>query len=253
MVPFGSATDALIKYNENLKKDYNETFKTLLRNVIAGRQVQNIIPSENEETSLGYTQNTLRFEYAAPFFEQEEKTKYQTWLEGFEPDWSEWGNNTYKEYTNLPGGTYHFHVRAMNIYQKIGKEAVYTFTIQPPWYGTWWAYLLYAIAAISIVYLVVRYRTKQLHEKHRELEKIVSERTSQLSQRVAELAVINSVQEALVSEMDMQGIYNLVGDRVRKVFDAQVVGIATFDHVNQLEQFHYVFEKGEQLYPDKKN
>src|SRR6185312_12148370 len=78
-----------------------------------------------------------------------------------------------------------------------------------------------------------------------ELEKTVEERTSQLSQRVAELAVINSVQEALVREMDMQGIYNLVGDRVQKLFKAQVVIIASFDLDNKMEHFNYAFEKGE--------
>ena len=49
-------------------------------------------------------------------------------------------------------------------------------------------------------------------------------------QRTAELAVINSVQEGLVREMDMQGIYNLVGNRIRDLFNAQAVIIATFDH-----------------------
>ena len=248
-----ATTDGLIKYNENLKKDYDETFKTLLRNVIAGRQALNTMSAGNQETSLQYKQNTLRFEYAAPFFEQEKKTQYQTWLEGFEPGWSGWDNNTYKEYTNLPGGKYNFHVRAKNIYQKVGQEAVYTFTIQPPWYGTWWAWLLYALAAISIVYLVVRYRTKQLHEKHRELEKTVAERTAELSQRVEELAVINSVQEALVSALDMQSIYNLVGERIREVFNAQAVIIATFDHEAGTEHFRYAIENGERFYPNPRS
>src|SRR6187200_678663 len=46
-------------------------------------------------------------------------------------------------------------------------------------------------------------------------------------QRTAELAVINSVQEGLAKELDMQGIYDLIGDRLRKVFNAQSVMIAT--------------------------
>ncbi|MBA2760821.1 MAG: GAF domain-containing protein, partial [Segetibacter sp.] len=49
-------------------------------------------------------------------------------------------------------------------------------------------------------------------------------------QRTAELAVINSVQDALAKEMDIQAIYDLVGNRIRELFDAQAVGIATFDH-----------------------
>jgi GAF domain-containing protein len=138
----------------------------------------------------------------------------------------------------------------MNIYQKVSDEAVYEFTINPPWFQTWWVYLLYAIIAFAIIYALVRYRTKQLHEKHRELEKTVSERTAELSQRVEELAVINSVQEALVSALDMQAIYNLVGDRIRDVFNAQAVIIATFDHEAGIEHFQYTIENGERFYPN---
>ena len=61
-------------------------------------------------------------------------------------------------------------------------------------------------------------------------------------QRTAELAVINSVQEGLAKELDMNGIYNLVGDRVQKLFNAQVVMIATLDVENKIEHFNYFFE-----------
>ena len=39
--------------------------------------------------------------------------------------------------------------------------------------------------------------------------------------------------------MDMQGIYDLVGDRVRNVFDAQAVLIATFNYEAGTEHFQY--------------
>ena len=48
-------------------------------------------------------------------------------------------------------------------------------------------------------------------------------------QRVAELAVINSVQESIAGELDPQAIYDLVGEKLREVFDAQVVDIAIHD------------------------
>ena len=73
---------------------------------------------------------------------------------------------------------------------------------------------------------------------------------SETEQRNAELAVINSVQEGLVAEMDMQGIYELVGERIRNLFDSQVTVIATFDLDNELEEFKYVFEDGSRFYPD---
>ena len=187
-------TDGLIRYDENIKNNNDKSFKTILRFASAGKNALNtIINTGDKPVAVTYKNNSLRFEYAAPFFEQEEKTTYQTWLEGFEKDWSAFDNNYYKEYTNLPPGDYHFHVRAKNIYQTVSEEAVYHFSIYPAWYLTWWAYMLYAFAALAILYTIVKWRTQQLHEKHRELEKTVAERTVQLSQRAEELAVINSV------------------------------------------------------------
>src|SRR4029079_8360017 len=63
-------------------------------------------------------------------------------------------------------------------------------------------------------------------------------------QRTAELAVINGIQEGLAKELDMQGIYNLVGDRIQKLFQTHCVIIASFDLANRLEQFNYFFENG---------
>ena len=50
-----------------------------------------------------------------------------------------------------------------------------------------------------------------------------------LGQRTAELAVINTVQEGLASKLDIQAIYDLVGNKIREIFDADVV--ATSDRI----------------------
>ncbi|MFI5134332.1 MAG: GAF domain-containing protein, partial [Chitinophagales bacterium] len=239
-------TDGLIRFDENVESNYDQSFKAILRHVEAGKTALSpTIGGSKKNISVSYKDNTLRFEYAAPFFDQEHKTLYQTWLEGFESGWSDWDNNYYKEYTNLSNGNYTFHVRAKNIYQKVSDEAVFTFTVAPPWYRTWLAYLLYALAGFALIYALIRYRTRQLHAKHRELEKTVAERTAQLSNRVEELAVINSVQEGLVREMDMEGIYNLVGEKIREIFNAQVIDIATYDSSTNLMQDRYAYEKGD--------
>ena len=81
-----------------------------------------------------------------------------------------------------------------------------------------------------------------------QLEKTLSVVSAQLDQRTQELAVINAVQEGLAKKLDLQGIYDLVGDRIRDTFDAQGVIIATFDHENNTEHFGYAIEKGERLY-----
>ena len=83
-----------------------------------------------------------------------------------------------------------------------------------------------------------------------ELEKLLAERTAELIQQGEELAVINSVQEALVKEMDLQAIYDLVGNKIQELFDAQVVGISTVQIEDGTEKFQYIVEKGERFYPE---
>ena len=63
-------------------------------------------------------------------------------------------------------------------------------------------------------------------------------------QRNAELAIINSVQEGLASKLDMQAIYELVGEKIRQTFNAQVVSIDTYDHTAQMLYGRYYFEAG---------
>ncbi|HEX6269054.1 MAG TPA: GAF domain-containing SpoIIE family protein phosphatase [Anaerolineales bacterium] len=69
-------------------------------------------------------------------------------------------------------------------------------------------------------------------------------------QRNAELQIINSVQEGLASRLDMQAIYDLVGDKIRDVFDAQAVQIASYDPATETIHFNYILERGKRASAD---
>jgi PAS domain S-box-containing protein len=64
-------------------------------------------------------------------------------------------------------------------------------------------------------------------------------------QRNHELAVINQVGQALVGQLDPQGIYELVGEELRQIFDAQVVAIISYDRQTDLTYWRYSIEKGQ--------
>ncbi len=51
-----------------------------------------------------YRHNALRFAFAAPRFDTPERTQYRTWLEGFNDHWTNWSEETDKEFTNLSEG-----------------------------------------------------------------------------------------------------------------------------------------------------
>src|SRR5262245_5347573 len=69
-------------------------------------------------------------------------------------------------------------------------------------------------------------------------------------QRNAELALINSVQSALAGELEMQAIYDVVGDKIQEIFDAQVVDIGMFDFAAGLARYPYTIERGVR-FPDE--
>ena len=70
----------------------------------------------------------------------------------------------------------------------------------------------------------------------------------ELAEREAELAIINSVQQALASHLDVQAIYNLVGDKIRDIFDSQVVMISTYDPLDEMIEHRYAIERGEHIF-----
>ncbi len=89
------------------------------------------------------------------------------------------------------------------------------------------------------------------------LERKVTQRTEELqttnallAQRANELAIINSVQSGLAAQLDIQAIFDLVGDKVRDTFNAQSVGIVTYDRKTDLMHYRYLIEKGQRQHEE---
>ncbi|MDE3741327.1 hybrid sensor histidine kinase/response regulator transcription factor [Maribacter polysaccharolyticus] len=129
---------------------------------------------------LPYKSNQLRFQYANPSFYDESKNKFQYILEGFDEDWSAWTDETKKDYTNIPAGDYSFKVRSKNIFNQVSSYDSYSFSILPPWYGSWWAYVLYGLGAIGIVALYSKWRSRELQRQNENLENLVAARTTEI-------------------------------------------------------------------------
>jgi GAF domain-containing protein/CheY-like chemotaxis protein len=73
---------------------------------------------------------------------------------------------------------------------------------------------------------------------------------AETDERAAELAMINSVQQALAQNLDMQSMYDLVGDKIQEIFDAQVVDIGMIDKAENVFRFPYTIERGVR-FPDE--
>jgi K+-sensing histidine kinase KdpD len=113
-----------------------------------------------------------------------------------------------------------------------------------------WFVVVPAVIIIAVMYFIFKRRLSQFNKKQKPApEKEFKEITDELSDRNKELAVINDVQQGLVSRMDIAAIYDLVGNKIRDTFDAQVTLIGSFDEAGGLEHFNYTIENGKRFYP----
>lgn len=103
---------------------------------------------------LPYADNHVRFTFSSPDFENFDNIQYSYWLEPFDTGWSAWSKQAIKEYTNLREGSYTMKVKEKNSYGQESEPASLDFSINPPWYRHWAAYLAYTSLGILMVYLV---------------------------------------------------------------------------------------------------
>ena len=73
---------------------------------------------------------------------------------------------------------------------------------------------------------------------------------AETNERAAELAIINGVQQGLAAKLDMQSMYDLVGDKIQEIFDAQIVDIGLYNASEGLMHFPYSIERGVR-FPDE--
>lgn len=109
-----------------------------------------------------------------------------------------------------------------------------------------WLYVIIGVLAIVVLYFLFRKKPTKVDENEN-VQKLLDEKTNELNVRESELTVITTVQEGLARQVNIQGIYDLVGNRIRDLFDAQTVVIRTFDFENSKEVVNYAIEKGQML------
>ncbi len=69
-------------------------------------------------------------------------------------------------------------------------------------------------------------------------------------QRVAELATVNSIGQALAAQLDLDTLIELVGERVRETFDADIAYVALLDQAAERIEFAYYSEGGARRHED---
>ncbi|MEL7002013.1 MAG: ATP-binding protein [Bacteroidota bacterium] len=143
----------------------------------------------------------VSFQFTTPGYDRTELV-YSFYLKGFEKKFGEWTVDTKKEYTNLEGGEYTFLVKSTLPDGRITEVASYSFIIPTPWYLTTKA-IIGGILTVALLFFMVYYmRTKRLKITNDRLERIISERTFELTNQQKELQGTNDRLKIINSELD---------------------------------------------------
>lgn len=133
--------------------------------------------------SLSHKASVFRLEFSALSFHHVEDNQYAYRLLGFEDNWSFVGTKRAATYTNLNPGTYIFEVKGSN---NDGVWSDYPASLQiiilPPYWRTWWAYLIYAAIFAGLVYWFLHVQRLKLsfQEEKLEQERIIVKRLTQI-------------------------------------------------------------------------
>ncbi len=167
---------------------------------------------DGRELTFSHRDSLVSFEFSLLDFIDPDQNRYEHFLEGFDEDWIDLGNNNRINYSNLPPGRYTLRVRGANREGTWSAEdaTLAIRVLRPPW-ATWWAYGLYTACACG---LVLAYSRHQARKQRREalytqrLEREVHRRTGELASQNEKLRYANELLEVASVTDSLTGVRN---------------------------------------------
>lgn len=132
-----------------------------------------------DRITLGPDDEILTIEFASLDFAAPERNKYRYQLIGLDNKWVEAGNQRTATFLHFSPGDYTFRVQATNGHGEWSDQiAELKITVLPPWWKTYWAYLIYLCVLVTGAFTVIRFYLKReklkqdLNFEKREAERI---------------------------------------------------------------------------------
>ncbi|MBL7791908.1 MAG: response regulator [Saprospiraceae bacterium] len=163
---------------------------------------------ESSDIRLSHRQNVFSFHLANFDFNGAGLSLLEYKLENYDHDWRSDLYNGEASYVNVPPGEYILKVRGANsLGAWSGEQVGVRIVILPPWWRTWWAYLLYAMVAFGMVYFFYKIQIKRRLERLetlrlQELDAFKSKLYTNITHEFrTPLTVITGMAEQLKSEL----------------------------------------------------
>ncbi|MCJ8165731.1 response regulator [Pontibacter sp. E15-1] len=141
---------------------------------INGRMILSKPLDRTENITLKYDEGYITLEFVNLHFHNPDKVKYAYKLHGADQDFVNAGNTRSANYSGLPPGNYTFEVKASldGNWDDAASTKLNIEILPPPW-ATWWAYMIYGIIGLVIIWVVFWYYSRMLDEERlRELDEM---------------------------------------------------------------------------------
>ncbi len=132
-----------------------------------------------------YYDATIAIDYTTPEYSFPNKINYAYYLEGWDHGWNNVGKLKRAYYTRLNEGEYTLRIKATNTAGDWNPhQLILKIVVLPPWYRTWWAYLLYILLTGTVVYRLWLYRIRQTRLKYEvQIANLKVEREKELNEK----------------------------------------------------------------------
>ncbi|HOT13881.1 MAG TPA: SpoIIE family protein phosphatase [Bacteroidales bacterium] len=164
---------------EKYKTDFKAFVKKFFSNLSGQDFALNNVTLERKD-------NYLKIKIGAPYYIKKGTNQYQIYIEKLMPGWSAWSNNSEFDIPLSPG-KWQIQVRAKNILGEISEPRTISFNIKKPFYNSWWFYMLCIAALVGVIYLIIKFRERQLQHEKEVLEEKVRERTREIEKQKEEI------------------------------------------------------------------
>jgi ligand-binding sensor domain-containing protein len=166
-----------------------------------------------ENLNLAHNHNFLTFSFIGISQKQTQKIRYQYQLEGLDNQWSAITDLTEISYGNLKPGHYLFKVKAINSLGIRSDEARYSFSIQYPWWETWWFYSILVLISLLVIFIFIKWREREHEIQKKQLNNKIEEQTYELKEKNFELEGKNTDLQIANSEKDK--FFSIIAHDVR--------------------------------------
>lgn len=142
----------------------------------------------SDAVELSYKDNSLNFEFIGISLTNPDEVSYKVMLENYDSDWRPLTKNNFETYSNLPHGKYTLKIMAANSNGVWSKKPVTMFiNIKPPFWKTWWFYVLLIVTSLTVIISYIKIRERKLVIEKKLLEEKVAERTEEVVRKNIEL------------------------------------------------------------------